>query len=353
MTIYDKLATAPVYNIPFPVGYAMEVHETRDLLREAMHRRHNQIVVAENASKVERFCLAPGVYNVEPMDTLDQWARYNGKAQYWHALLWHNRNHENEGVTKATGLKRLRARVKFIFERYPAIKLFEINELTGNAPTRTGLRESNPYMSLKGAPKEPWAVYEVLSLAAEYGRQIVFNDDGPDSNQAQRDNQNRILDEVDRLRLPWHGLGLQFHRSFNYHLWNDPWEAPKRVHDDAASRGKDFYITEADFSVYDDKGVPGSAASYEGDVPASVRATAVETARQFGKFCRDLSLNGRLKHVVFWNASIANSWLRYSPTYRVDEAGLFGYVSEPLPTYTAFMRAAAGLDAGPMALGIV
>ncbi len=345
-SIYDKLDMSEAYAPPFEFGFVVNPHDTRILKHEAVLRKHAKVIATEMACKPEIVQPQRGFFNIRDAMQVYRWCMDHDVAFRWQTAVWNFAFWMNQDRSKASAQYHLREHLKFICREFPGVAMFEVNETTGSDPAvKYGARPDSPWKKLKNSGAELWWVRTACDTIAEFAPKalICANDQGADSSAEKLITLRKFLEYLKATKTPVHVVGNQCHWSRAY----VPLQGLLNIQALAAEFGLDVADTETTMSLYDDKGRPGSAPSWEGSPPAADVEQQISVWAAYGANCIARAQakpgRGKLLHVTPYALHDGETYLRYqtddgTPAYRVDEPALFDFEVNPKRHLEAFMR---------------
>lgn len=330
---------AEVYKDYFPIGAAIEPHQTEGQIAELL-KEHVNMIVAENAMKPEGMQPREGQFNWGPADRIVNFAKENDMEVRFHTLVWHTQvpgwffidedgnrmvdetDPEKREANKALLLERLETHVKTIVERYKDdIKSWDVvNEVVEPADP-DGMRNSEWYQ-ITGTDY----IETAFRAAREAGGpdiKLYINDYNTEQSQKRDILYNLVKDMLDR-GVPIDGVGHQTHISVAYPPAHQIISSMEKF----AELGLDNIVTELDMSIYawDDR------SDYGVDTPEEVLNKQAERYREIFRAFKNN--NHLLSEVVFWGISDSHTWLHTFPVNSRTDAPLpFDKNFEPKPAY--------------------
>jgi len=325
---YDLPSIKEVYVDYFPIGAAIEPHQTSGLVSELL-KKHVNLIVAENAMKPASIQPSEGKFNWSGADRIVKFAKENGMELRFHTLVWHNQvpnwffldengrpmvdetDPEKREANKQLLLQRLETHVRTVVERYKDdIKSWDVVNEVIEPGDPDGMRNSLWYQ-ITGTD----FIETAFRAAREAGGpdiRLYINDYGTDDPK-KRDLLYNLVKEMLERGVPIDGVGHQTHISV-------PWPPVEQIIESMkkfAELGLDNIVTELDMSLY----AWNDRRDYGDDIPEAVLQKQAERYRDlFTAFKENKDI---LSEVTFWGISDAHTWLSSFPIVRTEAPLLF------------------------------
>ncbi|MDB5689978.1 MAG: hypothetical protein JWL91_1854 [Sphingomonas bacterium] len=198
--------------------------------------------------------LAPGRFDLGPMDRLAGFARTHGKRIHGHTLLWHRSIPAWAGPEMAApgGWNVLQSFFTAVMQRYGDVVRYwdVVNEPVEPMDDADGLRRS-PFLSAFGPDYVRRALETARACAP--AAQLMINEYGleyPDAeDEARRARLLRLLDDLRRRDVPLDGVGIQAHLRLDRGAIDQA--ALAQFFQELADRGLFLLITELDVREVD------------------------------------------------------------------------------------------------------
>jgi endo-1,4-beta-xylanase len=276
-------------------------------------------VTAENVMKWSELEPERGTYNWGPADELVDFARSNGQLVHGHTLLWHNQlpawltSGVDSGEIEPAELRQLLRRHIFNTVRHFKGKIWHwdvVNEvIDDNAQLRDTmwLRELGPgYI----ADAFRWA------HQADPKVKLYLNDYNLEGLSAKTDAYFELVKDLQRQRVPVHGLGIQGHLGVQFGFY--PAENVAANMQRFIDRGLEISVTEADVRMI----MPPDNAKLQGH------------ANGFNTILQGCLLVDRCVMFTVWGFTDKYSWV---PGFFTDQgaATLLDEEFNPKPSYDA------------------
>lgn len=324
---YDIPSLKEVYADYFPIGAAIEPHQTTGLVSELL-KKHVNMIVAENSMKPSSIQPREGVFTWTNADKLVEFAKENDMEIRFHTLVWHNQvpnwffldedrkpmvdetDPEKREKNKQLLLERLETHVKTVVERYKDdIKYWDVVNEVVEPGDPDGIRNS-PWYQITGTD----FIKTAFRAAREAGGpdiKLYINDYGTD-NINKRNIIYNLVKEMLEEGVPIDGVGHQTHINIYSPSVKSIIDSMKMF----AELGLDNIVTELDMSLY----TWNNRTDYGKDIPERILMIQADRYRElFEAFRENKDI---LSEVTFWGISDAHTWLKGFPIDRVGEAPL-------------------------------
>lgn len=337
----DIPSLAETYAEFFPIGAAVEPGQLAGLKADLL-KKHVNMIVAENVMKPDAIHPTEDSYNWTNADKIVEFAKTNGMAVRFHALVWHNQVgawffkdpdgkpmvDETDPAKRETNkkllLERLDKHVRTIVGRYKDdIKSWDVVNEVVEPGDPDGMRASDWY-KIAGTDY----IETAFRAAREAGGpdvMLYINDYGTDDPRKRDILYGLVKDMLDK-GVPIDGVGHQTHISVHGPLVANIIESMKKF----AELGLDNLVTELDMSLYawNDRG------DYGDDVPSYIVNRQAERYREL--FDAFKANKGILGGVVFWGIADDHTWLHNFPVQgRMDAPLLFDKQLHAKPAFWA------------------
>lgn len=311
----------------FPIGAAIEPHQTQGLFAELL-KKHVNMIVAENVMKPENIQPREGEFRWEQADRIVNFAKENGMELRYHTLVWHNQvpqwffldedgkrmvnetDPDKREANKALLLERLETHVKTIVERYKDdIKSWDVVNEVIDESQPDGMRKSEWYQ-ITGTDYIETA-FRAAREAGGPDLRLYINDYSTEE-APKRDVMYDFVKEMLERGVPIDGVGHQLHISIEYPPARNIIASLQKF----AELGLDNIITELDMSVY----AWQNRGDYGDDIPADI---LLKQRTQYDLLFRALRDHSDiLSEVVFWGISDAHTWKHDFPVNGRTDAPL-------------------------------
>jgi len=316
-----------VYADYFPIGAAIEPHQTTGLVSELL-KKHVNMIVAENSMKPSSIQPQEGNFVWTNADKLVNFAKENGMQIRFHTLVWHNQvpnwffldedrkpmvdetDPEKREANKQLLLQRLETHVRTIVERYKDdIKYWDVvNEVV--EPGDPGGIRNSPWYQITGTEFIETA-FRVAREAGGPDIKLYINDYGTDGVR-KRDIIYDLVKEMLDKGVPIDGVGHQTHISIHGPTVASIIDSMKKF----AELGLDNIVTELDMSLYS----WNDRSDFGDKIPDHILMKQAERYQQlFEAFKENTDI---LSEVTLWGISDKHTWLTGFPIQRVGEAPL-------------------------------
>lgn len=335
---YDIPSLALTYADYFPIGAAIEPHQTTGITSELLKKQVNMIV-AENAMKPSSIQSSEGNFNFEAADKIVQFAKDNNMEIRFHTLVWHTQvgkwffidkngkpmvdetDEKKREENKKLLLERLETHVKTIVSRYKDdITSWDVvNEvIEPNDPD--GMRASEWY-KITGT--------EYIEVAFRAAREaggphikLYINDYSTD-NPAKRDRLYSLVKEMLDKGVPIDGVGHQTHISINGPSVSSIMMSMEKF----AELGLDNIVTELDMSLY----TWNDRSDFGSNIPDEIlQKQADRYVELFQAFIENKNI---LSEVTLWGISDQHTWLSSFPVQRTEAPLLFDKYFQAKPAF--------------------
>lgn len=326
----------------FPIGAAIEPAQTNGLKAELL-KKHVNMLVAENVMKPDAIQPSEGVFRWDNADRIVNFAKENGMALRFHALVWHSqvgtwffKDAEGNPMVDETDpdlrernkdllLKRLDAHIRAIVERYKDdIKYWDVVNEAVEPNDPDGMRASEWYR-ISGTDYIATA-FRAAREAGGPGISLYINDYSTD-NPIKRDRLYELVKELLEQGVPIDGIGHQTHID----VYGPTVDSIIASMVKFAELGLDNQVTELDMSLYS----WNDHSDYGDRIPENVM---VMQAERYGelfdafKAHRDI-----LSAVVLWGISDDHTWLNGFPVSRTNAPLLFDRQYQAKPAFWAIV----------------
>lgn len=316
-----------VYEPYFPIGAAIEPHQTTGLVSELL-KKHVNMIVAENAMKPSSLQPSEGNFRWENADRIVQFAKENGMELRFHTLVWHNQvpdwffldengkpmidetDPDKREANKQLLLQRLETHVRTVVERYKDdIKYWDVVNEVVEPNDPDGMRNS-PWYQITGTDY----IETAFRAAREAGGpdiKLYINDYGTDDVR-KRDRIYELVKEMLDRGVPIDGVGHQTHISIHWPPVDSIIESMQKF----AELGLDNIVTELDMSLY----AWNDRSDFGDQIPDHILAKQAERYGELFKAFRENS--DILSEVTFWGIADNHTWLSSFPVDSRTEAPL-------------------------------
>lgn len=342
----DLPSLAEVYAPYFPIGAAIEPHQTTGLVSELL-KKHVNLIVAENAMKPASLQPTEGNFTWENADKIVQFAKENGMELRFHTLVWHNQvpdwfflDEDGKPMVDETDpakreknkkllLERLETHVRTVVERYKDdIKYWDVVNEVVEPNDPDGMRNS-PWYQITGTDY----IETAFRVAREVGGpdiKLYINDYSTDD-ERKRDRIYELVKDMLERGVSIDGVGHQTHISVHW----PPVENIIASMEKFAELGLDNIVTELDMSVY----AWNDRRDYGDEIPEDIVALQ---AKRYGElFAAFREHSDILSEVTFWGISDNHTWLSNFPVEnRTDAPLLFDKNFHAKPAFWSVIEAA-------------
>lgn len=322
----------------FPIGAAIEPHQTSGLVSELLKKQVNMLV-AENAMKPSSLQPVEGQFNFASADKIVQFAKENNMEVRFHTLVWHTQVgewffldengrpmvDETDEVKKAKNkkllLNRLETHVKTIVTRYKDdITSWDVVNEVVEPNDPDGMRASAWY-KITGT--------EYIEVAFRAAREaggpnikLYINDYGTDS-PVKRERLLKLVKELLDKGIPIDGVGHQTHISIHGPMVENIILSMKKF----AELGLDNIVTELDMSLY----TWNDHSDFGDSIPEQILQKQADRYGQlFKAFIENKDI---LSEVTLWGISDAHTWLSGFPIQRTEAPLLFDKYFQAKPAF--------------------
>lgn len=340
----DIPSMAEVYAEYFPIGAAIEPHQTEGLKADLLNK-HVNMLVAENAMKPASLQPSEGRFVWEQADRIVEYARANGMELRFHTLVWHNQTPawffmDEEGkpmadetdaskreANKKLLLERLDRHVRTIVERYKDdIASWDVVNEVIEPGDPDGMRASDWY-KITGTD----FIETAFRAAREAGgpdMKLYINDYGTDD-PVKRDRLYELVKSMLDKGVPIDGVGHQTHISLHWPPVPSIMESMRKF----GELGLDNLVTELDMSLY----AWNDRSDFGESIPDDVLRKQADRYRElFEAFKANKELIGG---VVFWGISDDHTWLSSFPVTRTEAPLPFDRYLKAKPAFWAIVEA--------------
>lgn len=338
----DIPALYEVFADYFPIGAAIEPHQTTGLKAELL-KKHVNMLVAENAMKPSSLHPSEDNYNWTQADQIVAFAKENNMQLRFHTLVWHTQvgnwffldaegkpmvdetDEKKREENKQLLLKRLDSHVRTIVSRYKddIVSWDVVNEvIEPNDPD--GMRASEWYQITGTSFIE--TAFHAAREAGGPDIKLYINDYGTDD-PVKRERLFELVKELLDKGVPIDGVGHQTHINIHWPPVSSIIDSMKRF----AELGLDNIVTELDMSLY----TWNDRSDFGEQIPADVLNKQAERYSEiFNAFKENKDF---ISEVVFWGISDDHTWLSSFPIVRTEAPFLFDEQMHSKPAYWAIV----------------
>jgi len=300
------------YTDYFRVGAAMNHFTLLQQTQETeLVKKHFNLIVAENATKMENIYLAENRFNFSIADRFLDFGRKNNKAMRWHTLLhsdempaWIFRDEDDQFVSKEVLNNRLKNYIQIIMDHtkndicsYDVISE-AISDMTFGLRNKT---ENSYWYHIIGSEY----VENAFNWAHEANpkAELVLNEYNLESSNGKRDGTYQIVKSLLAKKVPISAIGVQMHISLNYPQIDEI----EKTFELFGSLGLQVIVSEMDISVYE---FPETETKeYTKELLDRQAQRYYDLFECFKKYAK----KGILKDVVVWGISDKSSWKNNFP----------------------------------------
>ena len=317
----------------FSIGVAVSPRALRTDEAQLILAQFNSMT-AENAMKMGPIHPEENKYNWAGGDTIAAFAKKHNLKLRGHTLCWHSqappwffKDAEGNQVTKDVLLQRLKDHITAVVTRYKdVIYAWDVlNEVISDNPSE--FYRNSLFYQICG--------HEYISKAFQWAHEadpkaLLFYNDYNEINPVKREKIIKLVKELQSMKIPIHGVGLQGHWAIN----EPSKEQLEQTLHDFSQLKLPLHITELDISVYpkEHNARERKAADYDTVFSKEKEQKQVDVYKMcfelFRKYRRHIS------SVTFWNISDRHSWLDNFPVRgRKDYPLLFDRELKPKKAY--------------------
>ena len=303
----------------------------------ALLKKHFNLIVAENDTKMERIYKAENDFDFSVADKFIKFGKENNKQMRWHTLVWHNQSpkwiFKGEGDSPATKQQLEERTKKYIYtvgERYKdeICSVDVVNECISDKTFCIRTKDDHSmWREIMGEDYVEKAFF--WAKEAFPNSDLVLNDYNLEIIPQKRQAMYELLKNLLAKKVPVNTVGLQMHIS----MFNPPVEEIEKTIELFGSLGIKVIITEMDVSIY----------KFEDQSTKKITPELLEEQGQrffelFECFKKEAK-KGYLQDVLFWGITDALSWKNNFPVpNRPDAALLFDVNGEPKPAFTRIIK---------------
>ena len=350
-TIGETMPLKEAYADHFHVGAAISRHLFHPDRKETLKLAANQFnsITAENEMKWQSLNPTPNEYQFKDADNLIRFGIENEMYIVGHVLFWHNQTpdwlfEDDEGnpVSKGMLLKRMRAHVRKLADRYgDHVHAWDVINETFNDD---GSLRDSPWTRILGEEFIEYA-FQIAGEELPDDTELLYNDYSM-TRSGRRDAVVRMVNNLQSKGIRIDGIGMQGH-------WARTEPGIRQIEASIlafAETGLQVHITELDIDMLprhpqmwggnadvmlrlqeDPKLDPYT----EGLTPNSQKALAERYENIFQLF---LKHSDKIRRVTFWGVTDADSWLNNWPIRgRTSHPLLFDRDNTPKPAFHAII----------------
>ncbi len=307
---------------------------------EDIARTHFNLIVAENATKMDAIYKGPDEFNWDMADRYVKFCRENGQDFRWHTLVWHNQSpawvfEDGAGnkVSKEVLEERLKKYIFAVGERYRDVvcSVDVVNECISDK--KFTLRD--------GADMSKWFDIlgpEYIDKAFFWAKEafpkasLVINDYNLEMIEGKRRGMYELVKGMLSRGVPVDTVGLQMHIN----IQNPPISEIEETIELFGKLGLNVIVTEMEVSAYLDKDFSNPDPRRE--YTAGFLEEQAERYRALFECFRKEAKKGYLKDVVLWGITDRFSWKNNFPSPgRTDAPLLFDREAKPKPAFDALI----------------
>lgn len=308
----------------------------------AICAKHNNLIVAENDTKMANMYPEEGKYNFTAADKFIEFAKANGQDIRWHTLVWHNQSPEwifkapdGSKASKELLEQRLKDYIFTIGKRYSKdiCSVDVVNECISdkNFILRDG-NDRSLWFDILG----PDYVDKAFFWAKEAfpNSSLVINDYNLETMPEKRMGMYNLVKGMLERGVPVDTVGLQMHIN----LENPPVSEIEKTIELYGSLGLNVIVTEMEVSVYKDFQPGKDPEPTKEYTPELMEQQAKRYEEIFECFKKEAKA-GILKDVVLWGITDAFSWKNNFPVPgRTDAPLLFDREGKPKPAFDKLVK---------------
>lgn len=311
------------------------------LVDEDIARSEFNLIVAENATKMESVYKAPDVFDWSMADRYVQFCRENHQDFRWHTLVWHNQSpawifvdEEGNKVSKDVLEARLKKYIFAVGERYADVvcSVDVVNECISDTKfVLRDLADQSKWFDILGPDYVDKAFFWAKEAFPK--SHLVINDYNLEMIEGKRRGMYELVKGMLSRGVPVDTVGLQMHINIE----NPPVSEIEETIELFGSLGLNVIVTEMDVSAYIDRDFkkPDPRREYTAEF---LEQQAERYAALFACFRKEAKA-GILKDVVLWGTSDRFSWKNNFPAFgRTDAPLLFDVNGQKKPAFDALMK---------------
>lgn len=298
----------------------------------ALLKKHFNLIVAENDTKMERIYKAENDFDFSAADKFIKFGKENNKDIRWHTLVWHNQSpkwifkgEKDSQATKEQLEERTKKYIYTVGERYKddICSVDVVNECISDKSFCIRTKDDHSmWREIMGEDYIEKAFFWAKDAFPK--SDLVINDYNLEIIPQKRQAMYELLKKLLAKKVPVNTVGLQMHIS----MYNPPVEEIEKTIELFGSLGLKVIITEMDVSIY----------NFEDQSTKPITAELLEEQGQrffelFECFKKEAK-KGYLQDVLLWGITDAFSWKNNFPVpNRPDAALLFDVKGEPKPAF--------------------
>ncbi len=304
-------------------------------------RKHFNLIVAENETKMGSVIPQKGVYNFEGADRLIKFAKENNQDVRWHTLVWHNqspdwifKDDDGNKVSKQVLEERLKDYIFTVGKKYSKdiCSVDVVNECISdkNFKLRDG-KDRSQWFDILG----PEYIDKAFFWAKEAfpNSSLVINDYNLEMIPGKRKGMYNLLKGMLERGVPVDTVGLQMHIN-NYKPSVKEIEKTIELY---GSLGLNVIVTEMEISIYKDKNFEKPDAKKE--VTDKILDLQAKRYSEIFECFKKEAKAGILKDVVLWGVTDFMSWKNNFPAPgRGDAPLLFDKKGDAKPAFNALLN---------------
>jgi len=339
---------ASAYYDYFPIGVAVSPHSINGPDSALIIQQFNS-VTPENAMKMGPIHPEENRYNWKDADAIVNFAQRHHMRVRGHNLCWHEqtpswlfKDSQNNEVTKAVLLQRLKEHITTVVNRYKG-KIYAwdvVNEAIADDSTQ--FLRASPWLRICGE--------EFIAKAFEYAHeadpeaQLFYNDYNTERPE-KRARVYRLLKQLIDAGVPITGVGLQGHWS----IYEPTQEALQSTIDRFSALGLKVQITELDVSIYPwEKSSRGRRPDEQDAYTPDLQNRQSDQYKMlFSTFRSNAAhapadapiIRPAISGLTFWNVSDKHTWLdNYPVPGRKNYPLLFDTEGQPKKAYYSVLE---------------
>lgn len=301
-----------IYKDYFKIGAALNyLAYTNKTIESEIAKKHFNIAVAENDTKMDNIYLGDNNFNFSDADVFLSFARQNQMEPRWHTILWHNQypqwifsdsdgNHASNKLIE----KRIQNYVQTVFDHCKD-QVISYDIVNAALSDKTGklrdIDEKSPWISTLGIDY----IEKLFNWAHEANpkAELVLNDYNIESDKIKREGFYQLVQNLLHKNIPLSAVGLQMHTS----LYG---ASVKEIEDTINLFGKlgiKVLITEMDVSVYNYKEAEKKNFSTE------ILENQANRYKELFESFKRCSRKGFVEKVILWGITDEFSWRNNYP----------------------------------------
>lgn len=300
-------------------------------------KKHFNLFVAENDTKMQRIYTAEDTYDFSRADKFIKFAKESGKDIRWHTLVWHNQSpqwifEDGKGgrASKQQLAERTRKYIMEVGKRYSDVicSVDVVNECISDKKFNLRTEEDH---SLWQEILGPDYVDNAFIWAKEAfpKSSLVLNDYNLEVIPGKRQGFYELVKGMKERGIPVDTVGLQMHINIE-----DPAvEEIEKTIELYGNLGLNVIVTEMDVSVYT------QMEEAKKDITQEILDRQAERYYKIFECFKKEAKNGILKDVIFWGVTDALSWKNNFPVRgRGDAPLLFDNKGNEKPAFAKLIK---------------